>query len=146
MGLNDHQKTWTIRTSGTPAECLSIFTSTLMSPGFQLMGTRWKVRTGTSSDGGSRAAAVYEGRSGMIGWISMMSSRTQPEIRSALGSEMTFIATPTNTGGTICRMEMTKVSKIGIVFTADARFFKAAMRRVVRRLRRNDQGIILEKV
>jgi hypothetical protein len=143
MGLTDHQKTWTVRTAASPSQCVSAFSEALGSPGL-VFGTRWKVRGSTSAGGEARATATYEGRSGLIGLISMFIPRTQQEIQAALGSEMTFIATPA-AGGTQCSMAMTKVGTV-LLFTADARFFKIAMRRVIRQLRSNDEHMVLEKV
>jgi hypothetical protein len=42
-------------------------------------------------------------------------------------------------------MAMTRVMKVYLIFTADARVFRNAMNRVARRLRDNDAGLDLIK-
>ncbi|WP_329106072.1 hypothetical protein OG792_34470 [Micromonospora sp. NBC_01699] len=58
---------------------------------------------------------------------------------------MTFTATAGRDGTTACTMEMTRVAKVYLVSTTDARFFRSAMNRAARQLREVDAGLDLVK-
>jgi hypothetical protein len=134
MGMMDHTRTWQFETSMPPAECVRTFAVTLSG-----RGGAWRVATG--GDGATRrAVATYGGRAWAAG-----SDRTRPEQTAALGSQLTFTATAGHDGTTSCTMAMTRVIKVYLIFTADARVFRNAMNRVARRLRDNDAGLDLIK-
>lgn len=134
MGLMDHTRTWHFETSMSPAECVRTFAATLSG-----RGGAWRVATGGEGPM-RRAVATYGGRAWTPG-----SGRAVPEQNAALGSQLTFTATAGHDGTTSCTMAMTRVTKIYLVFTADARVFRNAMNRVARRLRDNDAGLDLIK-
>ncbi|GAA2600419.1 hypothetical protein GCM10010399_34050 [Dactylosporangium fulvum] len=145
MGLLDHNRTWRIATNASPADCVRVFADCLNGRNASLLGSRWRVSTSEAKSGRRTAVAFYEGRTGVVGLMSAMSQRASAEQDAARGSELTFTATPGRDGSTTCTMEMTQVTKVYLVFTADARFFRSAMRRVARRLRDLDAGLEVVK-
>ncbi|MET7424294.1 hypothetical protein [Dactylosporangium sp. NPDC005555] len=144
MGILDHARTWQIETTATPDECVRVFADCLSGRGGALMGSAWRVST-TSGEAKATAVATYEGRTGVVGALTSMSQRAQYEQGAALGSRLTLSAHRGRGGRTTCTMAMTETSKVLLVFTADARFFRSAMHRVLRRLRAHDPSLALLK-
>src|ERR1700760_502018 len=124
MGILDHARTWQIETTAGPDDCVRVFEDSLGRRTGALMGSTWRV-----SRTNAGAVATYTGRAGVGGAINLLSERSQDEHSAALGSRLTFTARPAEGGRTICTMAMTETSKFFLVFTADARFFRAAMNR-----------------
>jgi hypothetical protein len=134
MGLLDHTRTWHFETSMSPARCVRTFAASLSAR----TGSVWRVATG--GDGTTRSAvATYNGRAGMA------AGRGTPEPNPAAGSQLTFTATAGHDGTTSCTMAMIRTTKVRLFFTADARYFRAAMNRVARDLRDSDAGLDLLK-
>ncbi len=144
MGIMDHTRTWHFETNASPADCVGVFADCLGARNGAIMGSRWNIET-SGGDDALKAVATYEGRAGVIGAVSMVSARAHLEQAAALGSQMTFTATARADGTTTCTMAMTRVSKMYLFFTADARFFRSAMSRFARQLRNHDAGLRLAK-
>lgn len=142
MGILDHTRTWHFETSMSPAACVRTFAATLSGRGGRLMGGEWRVATG-GDETSRRAVATYGDRS--TGGGAGMSGRAQHERTAAVGSQLTFTATAGHDGTTSCTMAMTRTTKVLLLFTADARFFRATMSRVARRLRDSDARLDLMK-
>ena len=144
MGILDHSRTWHFETSLSPAECLRAFASCLGNRSGVIMGSRWVIST-SGGNGAGQAVATYEGRGGVVGALSGLSSRAQQEENAAAGSQLSFAAKPNGNGKTACTMAMTRVARVYLLFTADARFFRGAMNRVARRLEEQDANLELVK-
>ncbi len=143
MRFLDHAKTWTFTTDIAPAGCIRVFTQSLAGRNGPFLCSDWSV-TVSGGEGAEQAIATYEGRSGVAGATSPPSERARREQTAAIGSRMRFTATATP-AGTRCTMAMIEVAKVYLVVTADARFFRAAMNRVARRLRDHDAALELVK-
>lgn len=142
MGIMDHTRTWHLKTSATPGDCVRTVVDCLHGRSGTVVGSEWSVAV-SGDDSHRTAVATYRGRAGLIGALSMLSQRSRSEEEAAVGSQLTFTATAGGTGST-CTMAMTRVGKV-MVFTADARFFRSAMNRVARRLRDGDAGLVVTK-
>ena len=144
MGILDHARTWHIRTSAAPTDCVRAVAECLGGRNSWVRGSSWNVTM--SGDNGTRTAvASYRGRTGIANAVTALSSRSQSEHDAALGSELTFVATAGRDGTTTCSMAMTQTAKVWLFFTADARFFRSAMYQVTRKLRVLDGGLTVVK-
>jgi hypothetical protein len=144
MGIFDHARTWQIGTTAAPQDCVRVFADSLSGRNGALMGSAWRVRT-TNGEADASAVATYEGRAGVAGVLTSLSERSQHEHSAAVGSRLTFSARRGQDGQTICTMAMTETTKVWLLFTADARFFRSAMNRVARQLRAHDPNLDLLK-
>jgi hypothetical protein len=140
MGVTDHKRTWHVETSAAPDDCVRAFVDSLTGSTGLLLGSRWQV-VPSGGDGSRSAVATYQGRAGLIGAVTALSRRAAREEALAVGSQLSFTATAGPTGTTTCTMGMTRVAQVMLFFIADARFFRAAMKRVVRRLRELDADL-----
>lgn len=133
MGMMDHMATWTFQVGARPEQCVAAFRNALqLKTGFSLSGSQWSVAT----RGSGHAVATYEGRSGAMQFATAMSRLASQEQDAARGSELHFKAGEfaPSIGVSTCTMRLASLEKVGPgglpLFVADARFFKAAMRRV----------------
>jgi hypothetical protein len=138
VGLRDHAKTWRFQLRAEPEACTQAFRAAF-SKGPLLMKAKWALRTA-----GNGAVATYQGRSGLIKGITMLSARASSEEEGAIGSEVTFEIESSGPDGTVCAMWLSSsASKAG--FTADARFMKPYMRAVEDQLRALDPSLSMAK-
>lgn len=134
-GVADQSKTWEVRLSASPAECLAAFAKTFNGGGgIGRPAIDWDVRTGHD-----KAVATYRKRR------SVTTGNTEQRAEAAaMGSEVQFEAKPDPTGTTACTMWMsTRGTIIGI--TADAPAIRAYMQKVGRELKKLDKGANVAK-
>ena len=148
MGIFDHRKTWSFDVSASPEACIDAFVAAMTDKSaLRLMATSWSVTRGRSADGLPTAVATYEGRAGLAGALTVLSSRATAEKDAAVGSRLSFkvVSIDAARGRTRCAMAMTQVASVYFFFIADARFFRSAMNHVGRCLSRVDQSLLLQK-
>lgn len=133
MGMMDHLATWTFQVRARPEQCVAAFRNALLQKtGFSLTGSQWRFAT----RGSGHVVAIYEGRSGAMQAATALSRLASQEQDAARGTELHFeIGQLAPSGGvSTCSMRLASLEKVGPgglpLFVADARFFKAAMRRV----------------
>jgi hypothetical protein len=141
MRLMDHRKTWRFRLHGSSEQCVTAFERAFSKEsGGLLARAKWDVRPS-----GNGAVAEYQGRSGVIGVATMLSSTASAEQESAIGSEVAFeIEGITADGNVTCAMWLSSGSTT-IGFTSDGRFFRPYMRAVEDQLRRIDPAVQVAK-
>lgn len=147
MGIFDHRRTWDFQLRATPDACANAFATALGSRTGMIMGSKWNVSVSKTDGKLPSGTATYAGRGGLIGGVSQLSQTAMSENSAALGSQMSFAVTrhETKSGTSACSIQMTRTGSILIFFTADARFFRAAMNRVASELRKLDPGLAVTK-
>lgn len=139
-GMNDHHATWHFTVHAAPNTCLSAFTQALSEKThLSSFGSQWRVRGG----GGRALVALYQGRSDAMQLLTAFSRIASGEQSSAIDSELRFEIEGEHDGLTECTMWLATFAKGGPLglFTADARFIRAAMSRVVDQLRTLDPAL-----
>ncbi len=141
MGLLDHRKTWQFTLKATPDQCLRGFSSVFdgtRKGGPLIARAKWKVgRTPTS------ASAIYQGRGGVIGAATILTSRGSDEQAGAVGSVVMFETEAGENGRTVCRMWL-DLSASTWGFTNDARFLRPYMQRVQHSLAEVDPHVVVQ--
>lgn len=147
MGIFDHRKQWDFETTADPGACLVAFrealTSRTIGDTFRIAG-RWAV----VQESPTASRAIYKGRGGLIGGLTPTVNLARQEQAAARGSELTFrVSERAHSGArTSCSMWLSYAAIIRVAFipfTADARFIRGSMHRVVHRLRTVDPGLVL---
>jgi hypothetical protein len=134
-GILDHRKTWQYRVAASDEDCLRAFAAAFSGGGGVLLRAKWEVRKQPNG-----AVAIYRGRKGFIGAVTVMSETASAEQQGAIGSEVKFEIVGPDGNHTICAMWLAShASRLG--FTNDARFFRPYMRAVEDQLRRLDSSI-----
>lgn len=132
MGIRDHKKTWRLLVSGSPQECATAFANAFgrTSGGPVLKRGRWDLHKQRGENGNLQLLAVYGGRAGLAR-VGELSRRSRVEEGRARGSTITFEITGRTNERTECVMWLSEASSHLVFFTADARFIRPYMKRVM---------------
>ncbi|WP_042406270.1 hypothetical protein [Streptacidiphilus carbonis] len=142
MGLLDHRKSWRFTLAAPPDRCLRGFTSVFDGTrrgGPIFTRAKWALKQTPSG-----AVAAYQGRSGVVGFLTMMTEKGSHEQAGAVGSQVTFEMDADANGTTVCNMWL-NLSSTTLGFTNDARFIRPYMRRVQLSLKEIDPQLIVQR-
>lgn len=142
MGILDHRKQWEFTLNAPPQRCVQSFMAVFNGTrggGPLIARAKWTLRQTPKG-----AVAVYRGRGGVMGFLTLLTERGSNEQASAVGSEIAFETRAGDNNTTVCRMWLS-LSGSSMGFTSDARFLRPYMRRVEDSLRQVDPHIAVRR-
>ncbi len=142
MGIFDQNKQWKFTVRAPEKACIAAFRSAFGNGGL-LRSAEWSFQSGDDAVNGHHHMAIFQGRTGLGGFVNSLSKRGSEQSRAALGSTIAF-ATNESADSTECSMWL-KLTSTQLGFKNEASLLRHYMRSVEAELLKVDPHLQLSK-